>query len=182
MHHDHHPVPPHRSVAASATLAITLIAVSLGMCFQAVGAESVPYGDLSTFFGYYCTDCHGPPDEAPESGVSLTADWKSLPLKQTGPILKRALDAIEGHSMPPSEMDQPNNDQRARAATWIRALLAQPDFGPSRDSGRAILRRLTRLEYNNTVPCCNGRESKRIASRTPRGRCYDGGPGGGLDG
>jgi hypothetical protein len=129
---------------------------------------------LSAFFGDYCTDCHGPPDEGPESGVSLTADWKSLPLKQTGPVLKRTLDSIEGHSMPPSEMDQPDDDQRARAAIWIRALLAQPEFGPFRDPGRAELRRLTRLEYNNTVRDLLGLETDvfMFSERLPFDKSY----------
>ena len=99
----------------------------------------------------YCVDCHGSPDEFPESGFSLTADFSSQPLDEVGPALKKALDAVEGYEMPPSDAEQPNAGERAGLIRSIRDLLARPEFGDRRNPGTPVLRRMTRLEYNNTV-------------------------------
>lgn len=99
----------------------------------------------------YCIDCHGEPDEGPKGDFSLTAKFDSLPLSQTGSALKKALDAIEGFEMPPARKDQPSAEERAQLVAGIRAWLATPTLDDRRDPGRPILRRLTRLEYNNTV-------------------------------
>ena len=55
--------------------------------------------------------------------------------------------------MPPPKRDsQPTAAERAKLLAWIAGIAARPDpqLG-ARDPGRAVLRRLTRLEYNNTV-------------------------------
>ena len=99
----------------------------------------------------YCADCHGPPDESPEGGFSLAADFGSTSLSDTGTTLKKALDAIEGFEMPPVDSDQPTVEERRRLTKGIKRWLAQPSLGEEYDPGRPTLRRLTRLEYNNTV-------------------------------
>ena len=104
-----------------------------------------------TLVQQFCVDCHGAPDESPEGGFSLAANFESSPLSETGPTLKKALDAIEGFEMPPTDGDQPSHDERLQLAAGIREWLARPTLGTHRDPGRPILRRLTRLEYNNTV-------------------------------
>jgi hypothetical protein len=55
--------------------------------------------------------------------------------------------------MPPPKRDaQPTAADRAKLLAWIADIAARPDpqLG-ARDPGHAVLRRLTRLEYNNTV-------------------------------
>ena len=99
----------------------------------------------------YCVDCHGAPDESPEGGFSLTVVLDSMSLLETGPTLKKALDAVEGFEMPPADVDQPSTEERSRMITGIRKWLARPSLGKRHDPGRPVLRRLTRLEYNNTI-------------------------------
>lgn len=104
-----------------------------------------------TLIRQYCVDCHGAADESPEGGLSLATAFDSAPLSKTGPALKKALDAIEGFEMPPADADQPTKEERKSLAAGIRKWLAKPTLGNQRDPGRPVLRRLTRLEYNNTV-------------------------------
>ena len=99
----------------------------------------------------YCVVCHGAPDESPEGGFSLTADFARAPLRETGSTLKKALDAVEGFEMPPADSDQPSVQERKELTRGIRQWLANPSLGKQHDPGRPVLRRLTRLEYNNTV-------------------------------
>lgn len=99
----------------------------------------------------YCVDCHGAPDESPEGGLSLTAEFGSAPPHETGPTLKKVLDAIEGFEMPPLEGEQPTAAERKELTDGIRHWLARPTLDGQRDPGKPVLRRLTRLEFNNTV-------------------------------
>ena len=122
----------------------------------------------------YCVDCHSSPEESPEGGFSLTADFDSLPLADTGPTLKKALDAVEGFEMPPADSEQPSIEERKRLAKGIRQWLARPSLGDRRDPGRPVLRRLTRLEYNNTVRDLLGLETDvfMFSERLPFGRSH----------
>ena len=110
----------------------------------------------------FCVDCHGVPDESPEGGLSLTTDFASTPLREIGPTLKKVLDAVEGFEMPPVDSEQPTADERRQLAEGVREWLAQPTLGEHRDPGRPVLRRLTRLEYNNTVRDLLGLETDVI--------------------
>ena len=107
--------------------------------------------EVSTLIRDYCVDCHGAPDESPEADFSLTFDFHAMPLARTGPTLKKLLDAIEGFEMPPSDSDQPTDTERRRMIHGVKQWLARPSLGQERDPGQPILRRLTRLEYKNTV-------------------------------
>lgn len=127
----------------------------LAHCFAALVlmlfGRVVRADDTVTLIGQYCVDCHGAPDESPEGAFSLTADFVASPLRETGAILKKALDAIEEYEMPPADGDQPSAGERVRMAKGIRKWLAKPSLGRTLDPGRPVLRRLTRLEYNNTI-------------------------------
>ena len=70
---------------------------------QAILRGGVAASEPITLIQQYCADCHAGPDEQPEGGFSLTADFDSAPLVETGPTLKKALDAIEGFEMPPAD-------------------------------------------------------------------------------
>jgi hypothetical protein len=98
----------------------------------------------------YCVDCHGAPHESPERDFSLSAQFDSVSLAETGPTLKKALDAIEGFEMPPADAEQPAAEERKQLVVGIRTWLSNPNAEQSKHE-RPVLRRLTRLEYNNTV-------------------------------
>ncbi len=123
-----------------------LCAVVLFVCVNQLQAD-----DVNALLQQYCIDCHGAPDESPEAEFSLSYEFGSTSLHETGRTLKRALDAIEGHEMPPDDSEQITEDHRRQLAAGIRELLAMPSVGGQHDPGTPVLRRLTRLEYNNTV-------------------------------
>lgn len=100
----------------------------------------------------YCFDCHG--DEAdPKGGMNLER-FRSLEdtLRDRGPWAA-VLEKVESLQMPPpKDKSQPTAGERARLVAWIRELAAAPDpvLGAP-DPGKPVLRRLTRLEYNNSI-------------------------------
>jgi hypothetical protein len=58
---------------------------------------------------------------------------------------------VESHQMPPPKRDsQPMDAERAKLLAWIPGH-RRAAGSARRASGRAVLRQLTRLEYNNTV-------------------------------
>ncbi|MBL8896065.1 MAG: DUF1592 domain-containing protein [Planctomycetes bacterium] len=93
-----------------------------------------------------CLECHG--DRAKKGGLDLRA-WTSgaFARGELGALaeMQRRLEAGE---MPPPERERPAREELERALAWIGAALRD---GAAIDPGRVSLRRLTRLEYRNTV-------------------------------
>ena len=94
-----------------------------------LSATSLRADETTRLIAQYCVDCHGSPDESPEAGLSLTAPLNVSPLRETGPTLKRVLDAVEGFEMPPADGDQPTVEERRRLAEGIKQWLAKPSLG-----------------------------------------------------
>ena len=100
----------------------------------------------------HCFDCHG--DETkPKGGVNLERFGTDAAAMADRAVWADVFNKVESHQMPPPKRDsQPTEVERKKLLTWIADIAARPDpkLG-ARDPGRAVLRRLTRLEYNNTV-------------------------------
>ena len=94
----------------------------------------------------FCADCHGSPDDAPERGFAIGEYLASKPVDEAGPLWKKAVDAIEGFEMPPADAEQPTAEERRALVAGLREWLTSAGR-----PGSPVLRRLTRLEYNNTV-------------------------------
>jgi len=142
--------PPFRLLPSS----LTVLGLVCGWpCAPEFAAASEPTfnRDIRPLLETHCTGCHGLPDESPEAGLSLAAfDGRESVLKSR-PTWKKVLDAVEGYEMPPEDTEQLSARQRGLLIGWIRSALAEPEVGEMHDPGRPVLRRLTRLEYNNTV-------------------------------
>ncbi|MGC4014100.1 MAG: DUF1592 domain-containing protein [Luteolibacter sp.] len=100
----------------------------------------------------YCYDCHGD-EEKPKGGVNLERfSSEALALRDRN-SWAGVLEKVESLQMPPpKKKSQPTKVEREELLAWIRELAARPDpvLGV-RDPGKPVLRRLTRLEYNNSV-------------------------------
>lgn len=124
---------------------------------SAVLARDVPAApdfsrDILPILDANCLNCHDDVDE-PKGGVNLerfrTEDDVLRSRRTWGAVFEK----LESHQMPPPKRDaQPSPAEREQMLAWLRDLAGRPDpqLGV-RDPGRPVLRRLTRLEYNNTV-------------------------------
>jgi hypothetical protein len=84
-------------------------------------------------------------------GPPISISWRG-PARCLRPAIC-VFDKVESRQMPPPvEADLPSDIERRKILDWIIDIAARPDprLG-ARDPGKPILRRLTRLEYNNTV-------------------------------
>jgi len=100
----------------------------------------------------HCFDCHG--DEAkPKGGVNLERFKTEADVMRDRAPWAGVFEKIESHQMPPPKRkEQPTAVERATVLAWIADIAARPDpMLGARDPGKPVLRRLTRLEYNNTI-------------------------------
>lgn len=114
---------------------------------------------VAPFFEKHCVECHGP--NTSKAGVTLhtlTANIAAAP----GPKRwDKILDLLEHRTMPPESRDLPQPDERRAVVEWLRsALKAEADR--MRDDHVSRVRRLTNVEYQNTLRDLFGFELKVV--------------------
>lgn len=78
-------------------------------------------------------------------------------VSQTGSFLeyrnnwKRVNEVLRFGAMPPEGVEQPTAEEREQVQLWVADRINSIDCDLVRDPGRVTIRRLNRLEYNNTV-------------------------------
>jgi hypothetical protein len=96
------------------------------------------------FVAKYCVECHG---DRPKAGLNLRVAVR----KPGDPAFARkwmeAIANVNAHDMPPEDADQPSDEERQR---FLNAL-AQIKYLAARDPGPFVIRRLTKVEYGNTL-------------------------------
>ena len=97
----------------------------------------------------YCWDCHG--DTEAKGGVNFDAHTNLMAVLRDRGTWERVIQTVRSGEMPPKKRKaQPDTEVRTHLVGWIERTLFPID--PSRpDPGRVTLRRLNRVEYNNTV-------------------------------
>ncbi|MBK9168830.1 MAG: DUF1592 domain-containing protein [Bryobacterales bacterium] len=105
-----------------------------------------PPAEMRAFLGKNCVACHGP--EKPPAGLNLAA----LPFRLDDPHARtqwvRVHDAVRDGAMPPGGGKTP---ERQRFLASLADPIASYERREAQESGRSVLRRLNRYEYENTV-------------------------------
>lgn len=137
----------------SARFASLFVCALLALATSARGAdqpEEITFdGHIRPFLRQYCQKCHGV--DEPMAGISFTKlnSLESL-LKNRG-AWEKSLRMLRGRMMPPEDEPQPGDGQREEIAAWIEAELNNFDCAQIDDPGRVTIRRLNRVEYDNTI-------------------------------
>lgn len=107
--------------------------------------------DIKPILEKYCYDCHDTATH--KSGLDLERFSDFSLVQRERVIWGAVLEKVESHQMPPpKEQNQPTAEERRQLVDWINHLAGLPDLTlGARDPGKPFLRRLTRLEYSNTV-------------------------------
>ncbi len=96
----------------------------------------------------YCFDCHS--DGVDEGGLDFYAYGSDAALLDDHELWEKIDLHVRSHSMPPADKPAPSLEERNRLRRWIDEAVFWVD--PDRpDPGPAIVRKLTRAEYNRTV-------------------------------
>jgi mono/diheme cytochrome c family protein len=96
----------------------------------------------------YCAGCHGV--QNPTSGVSLVGARDTAGVLKARALWQRVAANVRASVMPPQGLPQPTRAERERIVLWIEGTLSRADCN-LQDPGRVTMRRLNRVEYNNTI-------------------------------
>ncbi|TLD70374.1 DUF1592 domain-containing protein [Phragmitibacter flavus] len=125
--------------------------IALTFLFAAsISAASPPHLDpnVSVFLQNYCIDCHGSKKPKGDFRVdelkisATTADAENWQL---------VLDNLHLAEMPPEDETQPLPAEVEAVTTWIQSELARAAIALKGTGGEVVLRRLNRVEYQNTI-------------------------------
>lgn len=141
---------------------MSLLRIFVGICFSvllggaglsgAVAAGEGPLlasyrAEVASILDEYCYDCHGL--GMSEGGVTLDEFSSDVQL-QDNDLWLAVLNNVRKGIMPPAEEFQPTTREREQIAQWIKDTAFALD--PARpDPGRVTVRRLNRIEYQNTI-------------------------------
>lgn len=111
-------------------------------------ADARFHREVKPMLDRYCADCHL--DGMNKGDVSLDGFTNTLSIVRDRRLWERVLAVTQSGDMPPPKKSQPPAQEREAAVAWLDAAL-YPSDPANPDPGRVTLRRLNRVEYNNTV-------------------------------
>ena len=97
----------------------------------------------------YCFDCHN--EEKAKGDLNLAGFADNPKLFEHRDIWEKVVEALEAGDMPPEKKPQLTMAQRDQVVRFIDGQLAKFDCKTERNPGRVTIRRLNKLEYQNTV-------------------------------
>ncbi len=109
--------------------------------------ESVFSSRVTPLFQRYCLGCHA--GKKPKGDLSL--DTLAADFDKNGTAWQAILERLTDASMPPRGKPQPAGAEVRVVTDWIASGLKAHQVGRAATQGRALLRRLNRVEYNNTI-------------------------------
>jgi hypothetical protein len=105
----------------------------------------------------YCHECHGPKMQEAEVALHKYADEGAV-LKDAR-TWEKVLEMLRFEAMPPDDKPQPTEAERTLLVEWLDQKLFHYDCDEPADPGRVTIRRLNRVDYNNTIRDLLGLES-----------------------
>ncbi len=131
---------------ALATVAAALVAARPAWADEAFGQQVRP------FLLKFCHDCHSGPDAEEELDLSMEVSPKlEASNRRQIEVLRNIAQRLRGHTMPPEDFEpQPSGEETKAVLAWIDAQLNAALAGQS-NPGHVTIRRLTRIDYRNTI-------------------------------
>jgi mono/diheme cytochrome c family protein len=104
---------------------------------------------IAPFLTRYCNSCHA--GNKPKGDLTLD-EFKDLATALKKPaVWDGVAERLRSKEMPPPKKPQPSDSERAAVISWIEAVQPMAACNLNQDPGRPTLRRLNRVEYNNTI-------------------------------
>ncbi|MES2692715.1 MAG: DUF1587 domain-containing protein, partial [Verrucomicrobiota bacterium] len=148
------PLPVSRAVLATLLFGFALARAQPGPAEPATEGDAAAlqaqvkktFNDQVTpFLKSYCVSCHG---SRPKGGINFLATYKDPGSPAFRQWWKQALANVGAHDMPPDDADkQPTEAERKMFLDWI----GQIRFLSPKDPGLFVIRRLSKVEYGNTL-------------------------------
>jgi hypothetical protein len=150
-------------IFGSCVMAMALIGFALSLTPPCIADTAEPTNDMdfaalqadarksfkevvTPFVDTYCTRCHG--QNRQKGGINFGPALKKPGETASSRRWKQAVAIVKSHDMPPEDADkQPTDDERRRFLEGIGKI----KFLSSKDPGPFVIRRLTKVEYGNTL-------------------------------
>ena len=126
----------------------TVASVAL-LCFIPRGGAAELPAATSAFLENRCFDCHDA--ETKKGGLDLTAHTADFANAENFSRWARIYERIESGEMPPKKKARPTTEEVTPVLAWLKRELTAADDARLAGTGRTALRRLTRVEYENTM-------------------------------
>jgi len=97
----------------------------------------------------YCTDCHS--GKKPEGNFNLDPYGSAGVRAKARLAWAKTLRKVRDNEMPPKDSDPLSAAERAKIVEWCQSQIRVIDATQPIDPGRVTMRRLNRVEYNNTI-------------------------------
>ena len=115
---------------------------------RAAGATDLP-GSTRNFFAEHCFTCHD--TDTKKGGLDLgELSWKPTDVRNFDQWVK-VFDKVDQEKMPPPSKKRPDPALRATFLKSLRTDLRAANRAKQERDGRVVLRRLNRVEYENTL-------------------------------
>jgi hypothetical protein len=105
--------------------------------------------DVLPVLNKYCTRCHG--GEKPSGGFRLDNVKDQDTALKRPKTWEKIAEALRAGEMPPPEKPRPTAAELDSVNGWIDVVILKVDCNGPRDPGRVTIRRLNKVEYNNTI-------------------------------
>ena len=104
--------------------------------------------DIKPMLEHYCYDCHG---DGHHKGKLDMEEFSDLASMRANPKIWEHIQArIDYHLMPPPDKEQPPREKRDLLISWINKAIFPIDAN-NPDPGHVVIRRMNRIEYQNTI-------------------------------
>ncbi len=104
---------------------------------------------VAGFVKQHCLACHS--DKEPKAELSLAKFGDEVSILKARRTWLKILQMVEQAEMPPKEKPKPTADELANFAKAVNDIFDRADKNAKPDPGRVTIRRLNRVEYNNTI-------------------------------
>ncbi|MCA9245832.1 MAG: DUF1592 domain-containing protein [Planctomycetales bacterium] len=128
-----------------------LLAPSLALLLFAPLAAADPGTRDQTvvpFLKSHCLDCHG--DTEPEADFSIQQLLDSKSVADEFLAWEKVIKSLRSGEMPPKDEPRPDAKQAEAVAAWIESTLSEFECSQAHP-GHVTIRRLNRIEYENTI-------------------------------
>ena len=135
---------------------------------------AIDYGsEIRPLITKYCSECHGL--DVQESNVRLdNLSTDLLKNRATAETWHEVLNVLDAGEMPPTDESQPTEAERVMFTEWVRGQVDAAIEARQATDGRVVLRRLNRIEYQNTMTDLLGMEMDYARDLPPDGTSADG--------
>lgn len=138
-------------------------ALSLTALLSAAGELRAQPDFVEPFLERYCIECHvGDTADADIDFDMLGRDLDAFLDPTSAAVWHEVRDSLNLSEMPPKKADyHPTPEERVQMANWVAEALKYAESKATSTGGEVVIRRMSRLEYHNTIRDLTGLEWTR---------------------